>query len=83
VVTAPVAAAFRRSLETGLRPVSRFLNRDVARGDAELRGQVFLGMMNEGILMASNLVGALSTAITKDEVDAFVNALKLVLEHHR
>ncbi len=63
------------------QPVHNY--RDVARGDAELRGQVFLGMMNEGILMASNLVGAPSTAITQEEVDAFVSALKRVLERQR
>ena len=57
--------------------------REVAAGDAQLRGQVFLGMINEGILMASNLVGGLSTAITETEVDTFVNALKRVLERQR
>ncbi len=54
--------------------------RDVAAGDNRLRFQVFLGMMNEGFLTASNLVGALSTANTEAEVDAFVDAFKRVLE---
>jgi len=63
------------------QPVHNY--RDVTRADAALRGQVFLGMLNEGILMASNLVGALSTAINRDEVDAFVSALKRVLERQR
>ena len=53
--------------------------RDVAAGDSRLRSQVFLGMMNEGFLTASNLVGALSTANTDAEVDAFVAAFKRVL----
>jgi glutamate-1-semialdehyde 2,1-aminomutase len=63
------------------RPVRNY--RDVAEVDSRLRGQVFLGMMNEGILIAPNLVGALSTAITKDEVSAFLDALRLVLERQR
>jgi len=33
--------------------------------------------------MASNLVGALSTAINQDDVEAFVSALKRVLERQR
>ncbi len=57
--------------------------RDVAAEDAALRGQVFLGLMNEGILMASNLVGGLSTALGEEEVNTFVGALKSVLERQR
>jgi glutamate-1-semialdehyde 2,1-aminomutase len=57
--------------------------RDVAAEDARLRGQVFLGLLNEGILTASNLVGALSTVITEAEVDIFVAALKRVLARQR
>jgi len=44
---------------------------------------VFLGLLNEGILTASNLVGALSTVITEAEVDIFVAALKRVLARQR
>ena len=54
--------------------------RDIAAEDAAFRHQVFLGLMNEGILMASNLVGAVSTEIGKTEVDAFTSALRRVLE---
>ncbi len=57
--------------------------RDVAAEDAALRGQVFLGLMNEGILMASNLVGGLSTALGEEEVNTFLGALKSVLERQR
>ena len=57
--------------------------RDVAAEDARLRGQVFLGLLNEGILTASNLVGALSTVITEAEVDVFVAAFKRVLARRR
>jgi glutamate-1-semialdehyde 2,1-aminomutase len=57
--------------------------RDVAAEDARFRGQVFLGLLNEGILTASNLVGALSTVITEAEVDIFVAAFKRVLARQR
>ena len=54
--------------------------RDMAAVDTRLRGQVFLGLMNEGILIAPNLVGALSTAIAGAGVDAFLDAFKRVLQ---
>ena len=54
--------------------------RDLAAEDADLRTQVFFGLMNEGILIAPNLVGALSTAITPAEIDAFLQAFEKVLQ---
>ena len=54
--------------------------RSVAREDSRLREQVFLGLLNEGILMASNLVGAMSTALEESDVDAFLDSFQRVLE---
>ena len=54
--------------------------RDIAAEDAAFRHQVFLGLLNEGVLMAANLVGAVSTEIGEAEVDAFTAALRRVLE---
>jgi len=54
--------------------------RDIAAEDSDFRHQVFLGLMNEGILMAPNLVGAISTVLGEPEVDSFVGALRRVLE---
>ena len=54
--------------------------RDIAAEDAAFRHKVFLGMLNEGILMASNLVGAVSTELGITEMDAFTAALRRVLE---
>ncbi len=54
--------------------------RDIATEDAAFRHQVFLGLLNEGILMASNLVGAVSTEIGEPEIDVFTAALRRVLE---
>ena len=53
--------------------------RDIARADAGFRHEVFLGLMNEGILLAPNLVGAVSTVTGEGEVDAFVDAFRRVL----
>ena len=54
--------------------------RSVSSGDSRLRDQVFLGLLNEGILMASNLVGALSTALEESDVDVFLDSFQRVLE---
>lgn len=53
--------------------------RDLAQADPAWRHQVFLGLLNEGILLAPNLVGAVSTVIGEAEVDAFVAAFRRVL----
>ena len=54
--------------------------RDITQGDAAFRHDVFLGLLNEGILMAPNLVGAVSTVIGEPEVDTFVDAFRRVLQ---
>ena len=54
--------------------------RDIARADSAFRHNVFLGLLNEGILMAPNLVGAVSTVLGEDEVDTFVDAFRTVLQ---
>ncbi|MCE2466360.1 MAG: glutamate-1-semialdehyde 2,1-aminomutase [Dehalococcoidia bacterium] len=53
--------------------------RDVAKGDDERRNQVFWGLMNEGIMLAPSLVGAVSAAMTENEIEAFTEALRRVL----
>ncbi len=62
------------------RPVANY--RDIAAGNAGLRDRVFLGLLNEGILMASNLVGALSTATSRREMDRFLEAFQRVLSRN-
>ncbi len=62
------------------RPVANY--RDIAAGNAGLRDRVFLGLLNEGILMASNLVGALSTAISRREIDRFLEAFQRALSRN-
>ena len=53
--------------------------RDIAAGDHDLRDRMFLGMLNEGILLASNLVGSLSTAITENDIADFLKAFRTAL----
>ena len=59
------------------RPVRNW--RDVYAGNKELRQRVFWGLMNEGILSTSSLVGAVSNPMGEAEVDAFVEAFRTVL----
>ena len=54
--------------------------RSVTREDKRLRDQVFLGLLNEGILTGSNLVGSLSTALEESDVDVFLDSFQRVLE---
>ena len=54
--------------------------RDIAKSDSGFKHNVFLGLLNEGILMAPNLVGAVSTVIGEEEVDEFVGAFRRVLQ---
>ena len=54
--------------------------RDIAKADSAFRHNVFLGLLNEGILMAPNLVGAVSTVLGEEEVDTFVDAFRTVLQ---
>ena len=54
--------------------------RDLAASDRALRGRVFLGLLNEGILIAPNLVGAMSTSLGDEDVAAFLSTFRRVLE---
>ena len=47
--------------------------------DAEMAQRVFMGMLNEGILLTQRGLGACSLAMTDEDVDRFVNALARVL----
>ena len=53
--------------------------RDIAAADHDLRDRMFLGLLNEGILMASNLVGSISTATTAEDVGTMVGAFRTAL----
>ena len=61
-------------------PINNY--RNIAAGDAELKEHTFLGLLNEGILTAPNVVGALSTATGDPEIDQFLTAFRRVLQRH-
>jgi len=46
--------------------------------DSEAPLRVFLGLLNEGILMTQRGLGACSLAMTDEDVDRFINALARV-----
>jgi glutamate-1-semialdehyde aminotransferase len=41
--------------------------------------RVFLGLLNEGILLSQRGLGACSLAMSEEDIDRFVNALARVL----
>ena len=59
------------------QPVHNY--RDAQTGDSELRHQIFLGMLNEGIVMDPRGVGCLSTAIGDGEIQTFVDTMRRVI----
>ncbi len=59
------------------QPVQNY--RDAQTGDSERRHQIFLGMLNEGIVMDPRGAGCLSTAIGEAEIRTFVDTLRRVL----
>ena len=63
------------------RPVRTW--RDVAAADKDLRQRVFWGLMNEGVLFTSSLVGCVSSPMGEEEVDTFVRAFRRVLERNQ
>ena len=58
-------------------PVNTY--RDAQKGNIALRHQIFLGMLNEGIVMDPRGAGCLSVAIGESEIDDFVTTMQRVL----
>ena len=57
--------------------------RELATIDTSLRHTVFLGLLNEGILLASQLIGCISSPMMSEAVDSFVDALGTVVERNK
>jgi glutamate-1-semialdehyde 2,1-aminomutase len=82
-----LAATRRRGQVTGLgslfwlhwtsEPLSDY--RSARPKDGETPVRVFLGLLNEGILLTQRGLGACSVAMTDEDVDRFINALARVL----
>ena len=85
-VTRLLAGTRRRGQVTGLgslfwlhwtsEPLTDY--RSAKPKDAEAPLRVFLGLLNEGILMTQRGLGACSLAMTDEDVDRFINALARV-----
>ena len=63
------------------RPIRNY--RDVVAGDQELKRAVFLGLLNEGILVQTGCAGALGVMTTEREVDTLIGAVQRVLPRVR
>ncbi len=63
------------------RPIRNY--RDVVTGDAEMTKAVFLGLLNEGILLQTSCAGSLGVMTTETEVDALVDAFGRVVTRVR
>jgi glutamate-1-semialdehyde 2,1-aminomutase len=55
------------------RPIRNY--RDVLTGDAEMTRAVFIGLLNEGILLQTSCAGSLGVMTTEAEVDALADAM--------
>ena len=57
--------------------------RSSIKSDKAMRNALFLGLVNEGVLLQETCSGALSTLTTESEVDALVDAVRTVLQRIR
>ena len=53
--------------------------RDTTWGDNDLRHQIFLGLLNEGYVLSSRLLGCISTTMTPEDVESLLEGLRTVL----
>jgi glutamate-1-semialdehyde 2,1-aminomutase len=74
--TSPSRAADRRPGDPVIRPIRNY--RDVVAGDAEMARAVFIGLLNEGILLQTSCAGSLGVMTTEAEVDTLVDAFARV-----
>jgi len=63
------------------RPIRNY--RDVVTGDAEMTKAVFIGLLNEGILLQTSCAGSLGVMTTATEIDTLVDALSRVVSRVR
>ena len=63
------------------RPIRNY--RDVVTGDAEMTKAVFIGLLNEGILLQTSCAGSLGVMTTPAEIDTLVDAFARVVTRVR
>ena len=54
--------------------------RSMLRGDQDMRKALFMGLVNEGVLLQIVSAGALSTVTTDQDNEVIVNAVRSVVE---
>ena len=57
--------------------------RSVLRGNQQMKKALFMGMLNEGILLSPSSGGAMSTLTTEAEIDTLVDAARRVIQRIR
>jgi glutamate-1-semialdehyde 2,1-aminomutase len=57
--------------------------RSALRGDSEMKSNLFMGLLNEGVLLQTNCAGALNALTRESEVDALVEAIRRVVQRIR
>ena len=57
--------------------------RSMLRGDQEMKTRLFIGLLNEGVLLFTKCAGALNTLTTESEIDALVDTTRRVLQRIR
>ena len=55
-------------------------HRSMRTSNPRLLRELFLGLLNHGVLMAPRAMGAISTPMTQDDLDQFLNAVDAVVE---
>ena len=53
--------------------------RSMLRGDQQMKRLLFMGLLNEGVLLQNKAAGALCTLTTEDDVDELVEATRRVV----
>jgi len=57
--------------------------RSVVRGDREMRKTLFMGLLNEGVLLQESCAGSLNVLTTESEVDTLVDTIRRVMHRIR
>ena len=58
-------------------------NRSMLRGDGDMKDLLFMGLLNEDVLVQSRAAGSLATLTTEADVDTLVDAARRVVERTR
>jgi glutamate-1-semialdehyde 2,1-aminomutase len=63
------------------RPIRNY--RDVVAGDLEMKKALFIGLLNEGVLVQTGCAGALGVMTTEAEIDTLIAAIRRVVARIR